>query len=49
MINNTAYYKVTNMPCGCMKKSDFGREGGKYVVWEMTEKLVVFSTGLDKA
>jgi acyl-CoA reductase-like NAD-dependent aldehyde dehydrogenase len=44
IINDTAYYKVSNMPYGGMKRSGFGKEGGKYAVREMTEeKLVVFN------
>lgn len=44
IINDTAYYKVSNMPYGGMKRSGFGREGGKYAIKEMTEeKLVVFN------
>jgi acyl-CoA reductase-like NAD-dependent aldehyde dehydrogenase len=44
MINDTAYYKVSNMPYGGMKRSGFGREGGKYAIKEMTEeKIVVFN------
>ena len=41
MINDTAYYKVSNMPYGGMKKSGFGREGGKYAVREMTEEKTI--------
>lgn len=41
MINDTAYYKVNNMPYGGMKKSGFGREGGKYSVLEMTEEKTI--------
>ena len=41
MINDTAYYKVSNMPYGGMKKSGFGREGGKYAVREMTEEKIM--------
>jgi acyl-CoA reductase-like NAD-dependent aldehyde dehydrogenase len=44
IINDTAYYKVSNMPYGGMKRSGFGKEGGKYAVRDMTEeKLVVFN------
>jgi acyl-CoA reductase-like NAD-dependent aldehyde dehydrogenase len=44
IINDTAYYKVSNMPYGGMKHSGFGKEGGKYAVRDMTEeKLVVFN------
>jgi acyl-CoA reductase-like NAD-dependent aldehyde dehydrogenase len=44
IINDTAYYKVSNMPYGGMKQSGFGREGGKYAIKEMTEeKVVVFN------
>lgn len=44
IINDTAYYKVSNMPYGGMKRSGFGREGGKYAIKEMTEeKIVVFN------
>ncbi len=41
IINDTAYYKVSNMPYGGMKKSGFGREGGKYAIKEMTEEKTV--------
>jgi acyl-CoA reductase-like NAD-dependent aldehyde dehydrogenase len=44
IINDTAYFKVSNMPYGGMKRSGFGKEGGKYAVRDMTEeKLVVFN------
>jgi acyl-CoA reductase-like NAD-dependent aldehyde dehydrogenase len=44
IINDTAYYKVSNMPYGGMKRSGFGKEGGRYAVREMTEeKLVVIN------
>jgi acyl-CoA reductase-like NAD-dependent aldehyde dehydrogenase len=44
IVNDTAYYKVSNMPYGGMKRSGFGKEGGKYAVREMTEeKLVVLN------
>ncbi len=41
MINDTAYYKVSNMPYGGMKRSGFGREGGKYAIREMMEEKIV--------
>jgi acyl-CoA reductase-like NAD-dependent aldehyde dehydrogenase len=41
IINDTAYYKVSNMPYGGMKRSGFGREGGKYAIREMTEEKIV--------
>ena len=41
MINDTAYYKVRNMPYGGMKRSGFGREGGKYAIREMTEEKTI--------
>jgi acyl-CoA reductase-like NAD-dependent aldehyde dehydrogenase len=44
IINDTAYYKVSNMPYGGMKLSGFGREGGKYAIREMSEeKIAVFN------
>ena len=44
IINDTAYFKVNNMPYGGLKRSGFGKEGGKYAVKEMTdEKLVIFT------
>jgi acyl-CoA reductase-like NAD-dependent aldehyde dehydrogenase len=44
IINDTSYYKVSNMPYGGMKRSGFGKEGGKYAIKEMTdEKIVVFN------
>ncbi len=41
MINDTAYYKVRNMPYGGMKRSGFGKEGGKYAISEMTEEKII--------
>ena len=41
ILNDTAYYKVGNMPYGGMKQSGFGREGGKYAVREMSEEKIV--------
>jgi acyl-CoA reductase-like NAD-dependent aldehyde dehydrogenase len=41
MISDNAYYKVSNMLYGGMKKSGFGREGGKYAVREMTEEITI--------
>ena len=41
MINDTAYYKVGNMPYGGVKRSGFGREGGRYARREVTEERVV--------
>lgn len=41
MINDTAYYKVRNMPYGGMKRSGFGKEGGKYAINEMTEEKII--------
>jgi acyl-CoA reductase-like NAD-dependent aldehyde dehydrogenase len=41
MINDTAYYKVRNMPYGGMKRSGFGKEGGKYAIREMTEEKII--------
>ncbi|TET33676.1 MAG: aldehyde dehydrogenase family protein [Anaerolineales bacterium] len=41
MINDTAYYKVRNMPYGGMKLSGFGKEGGKYAIREMTEEKII--------
>ncbi|MDR1728060.1 MAG: aldehyde dehydrogenase family protein [Acidobacteriota bacterium] len=41
IINDTAYYKVGNMPYGGVKQSGFGREGGKYAIKEMTEEKTV--------
>jgi acyl-CoA reductase-like NAD-dependent aldehyde dehydrogenase len=41
MINDTAYYKVRNMPYGGMKHSGFGKEGGKYAIREMTEEKII--------
>jgi acyl-CoA reductase-like NAD-dependent aldehyde dehydrogenase len=41
MINDTAYYKVRNMPYGGMKRSGFGKEGGKYAIQEMTEEKII--------
>jgi len=41
IINDTAYYKVSNMPYGGMKQSGFGREGGKYAIREMSEEKIV--------
>jgi len=40
MINDTACDKVSNMPYGGIKKSGYGREGGKYAVKEMTEEKI---------
>ena len=41
IINDTAYYKVGNMPYGGVKQSGFGREGGKYAIREMSEEKTV--------
>jgi acyl-CoA reductase-like NAD-dependent aldehyde dehydrogenase len=41
MINDTAYFKVGNMPYGGVKQSGFGREGGKYTIKEMMEEKIV--------
>ncbi len=44
IINDTAYYRVSNMPYGGSKRSGFGKEGGKYTIREMTEeKIIVFN------
>lgn len=44
IINDTAYYKARNMPYGGLKRSGFGKEGGKYAVEEMTdEKIIVLN------
>lgn len=44
IINDTAYYKVNNMPYGGIKRSGFGKEGAKYTLREMTEeKLIVLN------
>lgn len=44
IINDTAYYKVKNVPYGGVKQSGFGKEGGNYGIKEMTEeKLVVLN------
>jgi acyl-CoA reductase-like NAD-dependent aldehyde dehydrogenase len=44
IINDTAYYKVGNMPYGGMKQSGFGKEGGKYAIKEMTEEKLIVVT-----
>lgn len=41
IINDTSYYKVSNMPYGGMKQSGFGREGGKYAIKEMAEEKTI--------
>jgi acyl-CoA reductase-like NAD-dependent aldehyde dehydrogenase len=41
MINDTSYYKAKNMPYGGMKRSGFGREGGKHAIREMTEEKII--------
>jgi acyl-CoA reductase-like NAD-dependent aldehyde dehydrogenase len=41
IVNDTAYYKVSNMPYGGMKQSGFGREGGKYAIKEMAEEKII--------
>ncbi len=44
IINDTSYFKARNMPYGGLKKSGFGKEGGKYAVEEMTdEKMIVLN------
>ena len=41
IVNDTAYYKVTNMPYGGVKRSGFGKEGGKYAIKDMTEERLI--------
>jgi len=41
IINDTAYFKANNMPYGGIKRSGFGREGGKYAIKEMMEEKII--------
>jgi acyl-CoA reductase-like NAD-dependent aldehyde dehydrogenase len=40
IINDTAYYKASNMPYGGMKLSRFGCKEGKYAIKEMMEEKI---------